>query len=167
MADKINTYIGDINSMSGSKFNVISTTKSINEFPMSCMPTAFIVTTGYNGNNDTEVDLAISDAYGNANKIMTYERTAISHIVNDLYNVNDIKGINDNTPIMLNKQVHFKNATSYEDIAACLRDTNGGSLLKYFAYLTYTMNNMTFNDADFDEDAEAEFLKEAYGKHPK
>ena len=166
MADKINTYIGDINSMSGSKFNVISTTKSINEFPMSCMPTAFIVTTGYN-NNDTEVDLAISDAYGNANKIMTYERTAISHIVNDLYNVNDIKGINDNTPIMLSKQVHFKNATSYEDIAACIRDTNGGSLLKYFAYLTYTMNNMTFNDADFDEDAEAEFLKEAYGKHPK
>ena len=166
MADKINTYIGDINSMSGSKFNVISTTKSINEFPMSCMPTAFIVTTGYN-NNDTEVDLAISDAYGNANKIMTYERTAISHIVNDLYNVNDIKGINDNTPIMLSKQVHFKNATSYEDIAACLRDTNGGSLLKYFAYLTYAINNMTFNDADFDENAEADFLKEAYGKHPK
>ena len=166
MADKINTYIGDINSMSGSKFNVISTTKSINEFPMSCMPTAFIVTTGYN-NNDTEVDLAISDAYGNANKIMTYERTAISHIVNDLYNVNDIKGINDNTPIMLSKQVHFKNAKSYEDIAACLRDTNGGSLLKYFAYLTYAINNMTFNDADFDENAEADFLKEAYGKHPK
>ena len=166
MADKINTYIGDINSMSGSKFNVISTTKSINEFPMSCMPTAFIVTTGYN-NNDTEVDLAISDAYGNANKIMTYERTAISHIVNDLYNVNDIKGINDNTPIMLSKQVHFKNATSYEDIAACLRDTNGASLLKYFAYLAYTINNMTFIDADFDKDAEAEFLKEAYGKHPK
>ena len=166
MADKINTYIGDINSMSGSKFNVISTTKSINEFPMSCMPTAFIVTTGYN-NNDTEVDLAISDAYGNANKIMTYERTAISHIVNDLYNVNDIKGINDNTPIMLSKQVHFKNATSYEDIAACLRDTNGASLLKYFAYLTYAINNMPFNDADFDENAEANFLKEAYGKHPK
>ena len=166
MADKINTYIGDINSMSGSKFNVISTTKSINEFPMSCMPTAFIVTTGYN-NNDTEVDLAISDAYGNANKIMTYERTAISHIVNDLYNVNDIKGVNDNTPIMLSKQVHFKNATSYEDIAACLRDTNGGSLLKYFAYLTYAINNMTFYDADFDENAEADFLKEAYGKHPK
>lgn len=166
MADKINTYIGDINSMSGSKFNVISTTKSINEFPMSCMPTAFIVTTGYN-NNDTEVDLAISDAYGNANKIMSYERTAISHIVNDLYNVNDIKGINDNTPIMLSKQVHFKNAKSYEDIAACLRDTNGGSLLKYFAYLTYAINNMTFNDADFDENAEADFLKEAYGKHPK
>lgn len=166
MADKINTYIGDINSMSGSKFNVISTTKSINEFPMSCMPTAFIVTTGYN-NNDTEVDLAISDAYGNANKIMTYERTAISHIVNDLYNVNDIKGINDNTPIMLSKQVHFKNAKSYEDIAACIRDTNGGSLLKYFAYLTYAINNMTFNDADFDENAEADFLKEAYGKHPK
>ena len=166
MADKINTYIGDINSMSGSKFNVISTTKSINEFPMSCMPTAFIVTTGYN-NNDTEVDLAISDAYGNANKIMTYERTAISHIVNDLYNVNDIKGINDNTPIMLSKQVHFKNATSYEDIAACLRDTNGASLLKYFAYLAYAINNMPFNDADFDENAEAEFLKEAYGKHPK
>ena len=166
MADKINTYIGDINSMSGSKFNVISTTKSINEFPMSCMPTAFIVTTGYN-NNDTEVDLAISDAYGNANKIMTYERTAISHIVNDLYNVNDIKGINDNTPIMLSKQVHFKNATSYEDIAACLRDTNGASLLKYFAYLAYTINNKTFYDADFDENAEADFLKEAYGKHPK
>ena len=166
MADKINTYIGDINSMSGSKFNVISTTKSINEFPMSCMPTAFIVTTGYN-NNDTEVDLAISDAYGNANKIMAYERTAISHIVNDLYNVNDIKGINDNTPIMLSKQVHFKNATSYEDIAACIRDTNGASLLKYFAYLTYAINNMTFNDADFDENAEADFLKEAYGKHPK
>ena len=166
MADKINTYIGDINSMSGSKFNVISTTKSINEFPMSCMPTAFIVTTGYN-NNDTEVDLAISDAYGNANKIMTYERTAISHIVNDLYNVNDIKGINDNTPIMLSKQVHFKNAYSYEDIAACIRDTNGGSLLKYFAYLAYTINNMTFIDADFDENAEANFLKEAYGKHPK
>ena len=166
MADKINTYIGDINSMSGSKFNVISTTKSINEFPMSCMPTAFIVTTGYN-NNDTEVDLAISDAYGNANKIMTYERTAISHIVNDLYNVNDIKGINDNTPIMLSKQVHFKNATSYEDIAACIRDTNGGSLLKYFAYLAYAINNMPFNDADFDKNAEADFLKEAYGKHPK
>lgn len=166
MADKINTYIGDINSMSGSKFNVISTTKSINEFPMSCMPTAFIVTTGYN-NNDTEVDLAISDAYGNANKIMTYERTAISHIVNDLYNVNDIKGINDNTPIMLSKQVHFKNATSYEDIAACIRDTNGASLLKYFAYLTYAINNMPFNDADFDKNAEADFLKEAYGKHPK
>lgn len=166
MADKINTYIGDINSMSGSKFNVISTTKSINEFPMSCMPTAFIVTTGYN-NNDTEVDLAISDAYGNANKIMSYERTAISHIVNDLYNVNDIKGINDNTPIMLSKQVHFKNATSYEDIAACLRDTNGASLLKYFAYLTYAINNMPFNDADFDKNAEADFLKEAYGKHPK
>lgn len=166
MADKINTYIGDINSMSGSKFNVISTTKSINEFPMSCMPTAFIVTTGYN-NNDTEVDLAISDAYGNANKIMTYERTAISHIVNDLYNVNDIKSVNDNTPIMLSKQVHFKNATSYEDIAACIRDTNGASLLKYFAYLVYTMNNMTFNDADFDKNAEADFLKEAYGKHPK
>ena len=166
MADKINTYIGDINSMSGSKFNVISTTKSINEFPMSCMPTAFIVTTGYN-NNDTEVDLAISDAYGNANKIMTYERTAISHIVNDLYNVNDIKGINDNTPIMLSKQVHFKNANSYEDIAACIRDTNGGSLLKYFAYLAYAINNKTFNDADFDENAEADFLKEAYGKHPK
>ena len=166
MADKINTYIGDINSMSGSKFNVISTTKSINEFPMSCMPTAFIVTTGYN-NNDTEVDLAISDAYGNANKIMSYERTAISHIVNDLYNVNDIKGINDNTPIMLSKQVHFKNAKSYEDIAACLRDTNGGSLLKYFAYLAYAINNKTFYDADFDENAEADFLKEAYGKHPK
>ena len=166
MADKINTYIGDINSMSGSKFNVISTTKSINEFPMSCMPTAFIVTTGYN-NNDTEVDLSISDAYGNANKIMTYERTAISHIVNDLYNVNDIKGINDNTPIMLSKQVHFKNATSYEDIAACLRDTNGGSLLKYFAYLAYAINNKPFIDADFDENAEADFLKEAYGKHPK
>ena len=163
MADKINTYIGDINSMSGSKFNVISTTKSINEFPMSCMPTAFIVTTGYN-NNDTEVDLAISDAYGNANKIMAYERTAISHIVNDLYNVNDIKGINDNTPIMLNKQVHFKNATSYEDIAACLRDTNGGSLLKYFAYLTYAINNKPFYDADFDE---AKFLEAAHGKHPK
>lgn len=163
MADKINTYIGDINSMSGSKFNVISTTKSINEFPMSCMPTAFIVTTGYN-NNDTEVDLAISDAYGNANKIMTYERTAISHIVNDLYNVNDIKGINDNTPIMLSKQVHFKNAYSYEDIAACLRDTNGASLLKYFAYLAYTINNMPFNDADFDED---KFLEDARGKHPK
>lgn len=164
MADKINTYIGDINSMSGSKFNVISTTKSINEFPMSCMPTAFIVTTGYNGNNDTEVDLAISDAYGNANKIMTYERTAISHIVNDLYNVNDIKGINDNTPIMLSKQVHFKNATSYEDIAACLRDTNGGSLLKYFAYLTYAINNMPFYDADFNE---AKFLEDARDKHPK
>lgn len=163
MADKINTYIGDINSMSGSKFNVISTTKSINEFPMSCMPTAFIVTTGYN-NNDTEVDLAISDAYGNANKIMTYERTAISHIVNDLYNVNDIKGINDNTPIMLSKQVHFKNATSYEDIAACIRDTNGASLLKYFAYLTYAINNMPFNDADFDE---AKFLEDARDKHPK
>lgn len=163
MADKINTYIGDINSMSGSKFNVISTTKSINEFPMSCMPTAFIVTTGYN-NNDTEVDLAISDAYGNANKIMTYERTAISHIVNDLYNVNDIKGINDNTPIMLSKQVHFKNATSYEDIAACLRDTNGASLLKYFAYLTYAINNMPFYDADFDE---AKFLEDARDKHPK
>lgn len=163
MADKINTYIGDINSMSGSKFNVISTTKSINEFPMSCMPTAFIVTTGYN-NNDTEVDLAISDAYGNANKIMTYERTAISHIVNDLYNVNDIKGINDNTPIMLSKQVHFKNATSYEDIAACLRDTNGASLLKYFAYLAYTINNMPFYDADFDE---AKFLEDARDKHPK
>lgn len=163
MADKINTYIGDINSMSGSKFNVISTTKSINEFPMSCMPTAFIVTTGYN-NNDTEVDLAISDAYGNANKIMTYERTAISHIVNDLYNVNDIKGINDNTPIMLSKQVHFKNATSYEDIATCLRDTNGASLLKYFAYLTYAINNMPFNDADFDE---AKFLEDARDKHPK
>lgn len=163
MADKINTYIGDINSMSGSKFNVISTTKSINEFPMSCMPTAFIVTTGYN-NNDTEVDLAISDAYGNANKIMSYERTAISHIVNDLYNVNDIKGINDNTPIMLSKQVHFKNATSYEDIAACLRDTNGASLLKYFAYLTYAINNMPFNDADFDE---TKFLEDAHGKHPK
>ena len=163
MADKINTYIGDINSMSGSKFNVISTTKSINEFPMSCMPTAFIVTTGYN-NNDTEVDLAISDAYGNANKIMTYERTAISHIVNDLYNVNDIKGINDNTPIMLSKQVHFKNATSYEDIAACLRDTNGASLLKYFAYLAYAINNKTFYDADFDED---KFLEDARGKHPK
>ena len=163
MADKINTYIGDINSMSGSKFNVISTTKSINEFPMSCMPTAFIVTTGYN-NNDTEVDLAISDAYGNANKIMTYERTAISHIVNDLYNVNDIKGINDNTPIMLSKQVHFKNATSYEDIAACLRDTNGASLLKYFAYLAYAINNMPFYDADFDE---AKFLEDAHGKHPK
>ena len=163
MADKINTYIGDINSMSGSKFNVISTTKSINEFPMSCMPTAFIVTTGYN-NNDTEVDLAISDAYGNANKIMTYERTAISHIVNDLYNVNDIKGVNDNTPIMLSKQVHFKNATSYEDIAACLRDTNGASLLKYFAYLAYTINNKPFNDADFDE---AKFLEDAHGKHPK
>ena len=166
MADKINTYIGDINSMSGSKFNVISTTKSINEFPMSCMPTAFIVTTGYN-NNDTEVDLAISDAYGNANKIMTYERTAISHIVNDLYNVNDVKSVNDNTPIMLSKQVHFKNATSYEDIAACLRDTNGASLLKYFAYLAYAINNKTFIDADFDENAEADFLKEAYGKHPK
>ena len=166
MADKINTYIGDINSMSGSKFNVISTTKSINEFPMSCMPTAFIVTTGYN-NNDTEVDLAISDAYGNANKIMTYERTAISHIVNDLYNVNDIKGINDNTPIMLSKQVHFKNAKSYEDIAACLRDTNVGSLMKYFAYLAYAINNKPFIDADFDENAEADFLKEAYGKHPK
>ena len=163
MADKINTYIGDINSMSGSKFNVISTTKSINEFPMSCMPTAFIVTTGYN-NNDTEVDLAISDAYGNANKIMTYERTAISHIVNDLYNVNDIKGINDNTPIMLSKQVHFKNATSYEDIAACLRDTNGASLLKYFAYLAYAINNKPFNDADFDE---AKFLEDARDKHPK
>lgn len=163
MADKINTYIGDINSMSGSKFNVISTTKSINEFPMSCMPTAFIVTTGYN-NNDTEVDLAISDAYGNANKIMTYERTAISHIVNDLYNVNDIKSVNDNTPIMLSKQVHFKNATSYEDIAACLRDTNGASLLKYFAYLTYAINNMSFNDADFDE---VKFLEDARGKHPK
>lgn len=163
MADKINTYIGDINSMSGSKFNVISTTKSINEFPMSCMPTAFIVTTGYN-NNDTEVDLAISDAYGNANKIMTYERTAISHIVNDLYNVNDIKGVNDNTPIMLSKQVHFKNATSYEDIAACLRDTNGASLLKYFAYLAYAINNKPFNDADFDE---AKFLEDAHGKHPK
>ena len=163
MADKINTYIGDINSMSGSKFNVISTTKSINEFPMSCMPTAFIVTTGYN-NNDTEVDLAISDAYGNANKIMTYERTAISHIVNDLYNVNDIKSINDNTPIMLSKQVHFKNATSYEDIAACLRDTNGASLLKYFAYLAYAINNKTFIDADFDE---AKFLEDARGKHPK
>ena len=163
MADKINTYIGDINSMSGSKFNVISTTKSINEFPMSCMPTAFIVTTGYN-NNDTEVDLAISDAYGNANKIMTYERTAISHIVNDLYNVNDIKGINDNTPIMLSKQVHFKNATSYEDIAACLRDTNGASLLKYFAYLAYAINNMPFYDADFDE---AKFLEDARDKHPK
>ena len=163
MADKINTYIGDINSMSGSKFNVISTTKSINEFPMSCMPTAFIVTTGYN-NNDTEVDLAISDAYGNANKIMTYERTAISHIVNDLYNVNDIKGINDNTPIMLSKQVHFKNATSYEDIAACLRDTNGASLLKYFAYLAYAINNKPFIDADFDE---AKFLEDAHGKHPK
>lgn len=163
MADKINTYIGDINSMSGSKFNVISTTKSINEFPMSCMPTAFIVTTGYN-NNDTEVDLAISDAYGNANKIMTYERTAISHIVNDLYNVNDIKGINDNTPIMLSKQVHFKNATSYEDIAACIRDANGASLLKYFAYLTYAINNMPFYDADFDE---AKFLEAAHGKHPK
>ena len=163
MADKINTYIGDINSMSGSKFNVISTTKSINEFPMSCMPTAFIVTTGYN-NNDTEVDLAISDAYGNANKIMTYERTAISHIVNDLYNVNDIKSINDNTPIMLSKQVHFKNATSYEDIAACLRDTNGASLLKYFAYLAYTINNVQFNDAYFDE---AKFLEDARGKHPK
>lgn len=163
MADKINTYIGDINSMSGSKFNVISTTKSINEFPMSCMPTAFIVTTGYN-NNDTEVDLAISDAYGNANKIMTYERTAISHIVNDLYNVNDIKGINDNTPIMLSKQVHFKNATSYEDIAACIRDTNGASLLKYFAYLAYAINNMPFYDADFDE---AKFLEAAHGKHPK
>lgn len=163
MADKINTYIGDINSMSGSKFNVISTTKSINEFPMSCMPTAFIVTTGYN-NNDTEVDLAISDAYGNANKIMTYERTAISHIVNDLYNVNDIKGINDNTPIMLSKQVHFKNATSYEDIAACIRDTNGASLLKYFAYLAYSINNMPFYDADFDE---AKFLEDAHGKHPK
>ena len=163
MADKINTYIGDINSMSGSKFNVISTTKSINEFPMSCMPTAFIVTTGYN-NNDTEVDLAISDAYGNANKIMTYERTAISHIVNDLYNVNDIKGINDNTPIMLSKQVHFKNATSYEDIAACLRDTNGASLLKYFAYLAYAINNKTFYDADFDE---AKFLEDAHDKHPK
>ena len=163
MADKINTYIGDINSMSGSKFNVISTTKSINEFPMSCMPTAFIVTTGYN-NNDTEVDLAISDAYGNANKIMTYERTAISHIVNDLYNVNDIKGINDNTPIMLSKQVHFKNATSYEDIAACLRDTNGASLLKYFAYLAYAINNKTFYDADFDE---AKFLEDARDKHPK
>lgn len=163
MADKINTYIGDINSMSGSKFNVISTTKSINEFPISCMPTAFIVTTGYN-NNDTEVDLAISDAYGNANKIMTYERTAISHIVNDLYNVNDIKSVNDNTPIMLSKQVHFKNATSYEDIAACLRDSNGASLLKYFAYLTYAINNMTFNDADFDE---AKFLEDARSKHPK
>lgn len=163
MADKINTYIGDINSMSGSKFNVISTTKSINEFPMSCMPTAFIVTTGYN-NNDTEVDLAISDAYGNANKIMTYERTAISHIVNDLYNVNDIKGVNDNTPIMLSKQVHFKNATSYEDIAACLRDTNGASLLKYFAYLAYAINNKPFNDADFDE---AKFLEDARDKHPK
>ena len=163
MADKINTYIGDINSMSGSKFNVISTTKSINEFPMSCMPTAFIVTTGYN-NNDTEVDLAISDAYGNANKIMTYERTAISHIVNDLYNVNDIKGINDNTPIMLSKQVHFKNATSYEDIAACLRDTNGASLLKYFAYLTYAINNIPFYDADFDE---VKFLEDARDKHPK
>lgn len=163
MADKINTYIGDINSMSGSKFNVISTTKSINEFPMSCMPTAFIVTTGYN-NNDTEVDLAISDAYGNANKIMTYERTAISHIVNDLYNVNDIKGINDNTPIMLSKQVHFKNANSYEDIAACIRDTNGASLLKYFAYLTYAINNMPFYDADFDE---SKFLEDARGKHPK
>ena len=163
MADKINTYIGDINSMSGSKFNVISTTKSINEFPMSCMPTAFIVTTGYN-NNDTEVDLAISDAYGNANKIMTYERTAISHIVNDLYNVNDIKGINDNTPIMLSKQVHFKNATSYEDIAACIRDTNGASLLKYFAYLAYSINNMPFYDADFDE---TKFLEDARGKHPK
>ena len=163
MADKINTYIGDINSMSGSKFNVISTTKSINEFPMSCMPTAFIVTTGYN-NNDTEVDLAISDAYGNANKIMTYERTAISHIVNDLYNVNDIKGINDNTPIMLSKQVHFKNATSYEDIAACIRDTNGASLLKYFAYLAYAINNMPFYDADFNED---KFLEDARGKHPK
>ena len=163
MADKINTYIGDINSMSGSKFNVISTTKSINEFPMSCMPTAFIVTTGYN-NNDTEVDLAISDAYGNANKIMTYERTAISHIVNDLYNVNDIKGINDNTPIMLSKQVHFKNAYSYEDIAACIRDTNGGSLLKYFAYLAYAINNVQFNDVDFDE---AKFLEDAHGKHPK
>lgn len=163
MADKINTYIGDINSMSGSKFNVISTTKSINEFPMSCMPTAFIVTTGYN-NNDTEVDLAISDAYGNANKIMTYERTAISHIVNDLYNVNDIKGINDNTPIMLSKQVHFKNATSYEDIAACIRDTNGASLLKYFAYLAYAINNMPFYDADFDE---VKFLEDARGKHPK
>lgn len=163
MADKINTYIGDINSMSGSKFNVISTTKSINEFPMSCMPTAFIVTTGYN-NNDTEVDLAISDAYGNANKIMTYERTAISHIVNDLYNVNDIKDINDNTPIMLSKQVHFKNATSYEDIAACIRDTNGASLLKYFAYLAYTINNIPFYDADFDE---AKFLEDARSKHPK
>lgn len=163
MADKINTYIGDINSMSGSKFNVISTTKSINEFPMSCMPTAFIVTTGYN-NNDTEVDLAISDAYGNANKIMTYERTAISHIVNDLYNVNDVKSVNDNTPIMLSKQVHFKNATSYEDIAACLRDTNGASLLKYFAYLAYTINNKTFYDADFDE---AKFLEDARDKHPK
>ena len=163
MADKINTYIGDINSMSGSKFNVISTTKSINEFPMSCMPTAFIVTTGYN-NNDTEVDLAISDAYGNANKIMTYERTAISHIVNDLYNVNDIKSVNDNTPIMLSKQVHFKNATSYEDIAACIRDTNGGSLLKYFAYLAYAINNKPFYDADFDE---AKFLEDAHGKHPK
>lgn len=163
MADKINTYIGDINSMSGSKFNVISTTKSINEFPMSCMPTAFIVTTGYN-NNDTEVDLAISDAYGNANKIMSYERTAISHIVNDLYNVNDVKDINDNTPIMLSKQVHFKNATSYEDIAACLRDTNGASLLKYFAYLTYAINNMPFYDADFDE---VKFLEDARGKHPK
>lgn len=163
MADKINTYIGDINSMSGSKFNVISTTKSINEFPMSCMPTAFIVTTGYN-NNDTEVDLAISDAYGNANKIMTYERTAISHIVNDLYNVNDIKGVNDNTPIMLSKQVHFKNATSYEDIAACLRDTNGASLLKYFAYLAYAINNKPFYDVDFDE---AKFLEDARGKHPK
>ena len=163
MADKINTYIGDINSMSRSKFNVISTTKSINEFPMSCMPTAFIVTTGYN-NNDTEVDLAISDAYGNANKIMTYERTAISHIVNDLYNVNDIKGINDNTPIMLSKQVHFKNATSYEDIAACIRDTNGASLLKYFAYLAYSISNMPFYDADFDE---AKFLEDAHGKHPK
>ena len=163
MADKINTYIGDINSMSGSKFNVISTTKSINEFPMSCMPTAFIVTTGYN-NNDTEVDLAISDAYGNANKIMTYERTAISHIVNDLYNVNDIKGINDNTPIMLSKQVHFKNATSYEDIAACIRDTNGASLLKYFAYLAYVINNVPFYDADFNE---AKVLEDARGKHPK
>lgn len=164
MADKINTYIGDINSMSGSKFNVISTTKSINEFPMSCMPTAFIVTTRYNGNNDTEVDLAISDAYGNANKIMTYERTAISHIVNDLYNVNDIKVINDNTPIMLSKQVHFKNATSYEDIAACLKDANGESLLKYFAYLAYAINNKTFIDADFDE---AKFLEDARDKHPK
>ena len=68
---------------------------------------------------------------------------------------------------MLSKQVHFKNAKSYEDIAACIRDTNGGSLLKYFAYLTYAINNMPFYDADFDENAEADFFFFVHGKHPK
>ena len=156
----MNTHIGDKNNINGAKFNVISTAKSISDLPMSCLPTAFIVTTGYKDDHDNEVDLAISDAYGYSAPIMAYERNAITTLVKDLYDVDNYRDTmidSTNTKFKVTKPIRFAGAKTYKDIPvylSCILDstdessTSKGTLKDYFTYLENAIwNSVSVNSS--------------------